>query len=51
MQLADQLDSGVLLTYDGSGHTAYQAGSDCVDDTVDNYLLNGALPKDGYTCH
>ncbi|KJY25196.1 hypothetical protein VR46_41550, partial [Streptomyces sp. NRRL S-444] len=29
--LAQQLDSGVLLTYDGDGHTAYGRGSACID--------------------
>ena len=32
--LAEQLDSGVLVTYEGEGHTAYNKGSDCVDAAV-----------------
>lgn len=45
--LADQLESGVLLTYEGAGHLAYRsAGSSCVDDVVDTYLLDGQLPDD-----
>ena len=39
--LAEQLDSGHLLTYDGDGHTAYRLGSSCVDTAVDAYLLDG----------
>jgi pimeloyl-ACP methyl ester carboxylesterase len=48
--LADQLDSGVLLTYEGTPHTAYRKGSTCIDDAVDTYLLTGEPPADGTTC-
>lgn len=44
--LADQLEPGVLLTFEGFGHTAYRAGSDCVDSTVDSYLIDGELPDE-----
>ncbi|WP_337062431.1 alpha/beta hydrolase [Kineococcus sp. G2] len=48
--LAEQLDSGRLLTYDGDGHTAYRTGSACVDEAVDAYLLAGELPEEGARC-
>ncbi|MFJ6798429.1 alpha/beta hydrolase [Streptomyces sp. NPDC091268] len=48
--LAKQLDSGVLLTYDGDGHTAYGRGSDCIDTAVNTYLLEGQAPPDGKKC-
>ncbi|TDD99062.1 alpha/beta hydrolase [Jiangella asiatica] len=48
--LADQLSSGVLLSYEGAVHTAYLAGSDCVDEVVDAYLLAGTVPEDGLSC-
>jgi pimeloyl-ACP methyl ester carboxylesterase len=49
--LAEQLESGVLLTYEGFGHTAYFSGSDCIDSAVDTYLLDGDLPgEDELTC-
>ncbi|MFF5975334.1 alpha/beta hydrolase [Streptomyces sp. NPDC012769] len=48
--LADQLSSGVLLTYEGDGHTAYGRGSDCVDTAINTYLLQGTVPKDGKRC-
>ncbi|MGW2214582.1 alpha/beta hydrolase [Nonomuraea sp. NPDC001684] len=48
--LAGELRSGVLLTYDGDGHTAYGNGSSCVDDAVDRYLVEGVPPKDGTIC-
>ncbi|WP_435282142.1 alpha/beta hydrolase [Streptomyces koelreuteriae] len=41
---------GVLLTWRGQGHGAYGSGSDCVDSTVNSYLLNGSIPKDGKVC-
>ncbi|MFI5618169.1 alpha/beta hydrolase [Streptomyces sp. NPDC051567] len=48
--LAGQLESGVLLTYDGDGHTAYGRGSDCVDTAINEYLLQGRPPVDGKKC-
>ena len=47
--LAKQLDSGVLLTFAGDGHTAYFQGSDCVDKYVDTYFLTGKAPN-GVVC-
>lgn len=44
--LADQLESGVLLTYEGFGHTAYRAGDDCIDSAVDAYLVDGEVPEE-----
>ena len=48
--LAEQLDSGRLLTWEGNGHTAYGRAGDCVTDAVDRYLLTGELPQEGLTC-
>jgi hypothetical protein len=48
--LADQLDSGVLVSRDGDGHTGYNAGNDCVDDAVHAYLIDGTVPDDGLSC-
>lgn len=48
--MADQLESAVLLTYDGEGHGAYGSKSSCVDRVVVDYLVNGKLPEDGQTC-
>ncbi|MBZ3903635.1 MULTISPECIES: alpha/beta hydrolase [Streptomyces] len=41
---------GVLLTWKGEGHGAYGSGSNCVDSTVNSYLLDGTAPKDGKVC-
>ncbi len=48
--LAEQLDSGVLLTYKGTPHTAYRGGSQCIDEAVEAFLLDGDPPQDGRTC-
>lgn len=48
--LADQLDSGVLVSRDGDGHTGYNKGNSCVDDAVEGYLLDGKVPEDGLMC-
>ncbi|MFI6851799.1 alpha/beta fold hydrolase [Streptomyces sp. NPDC050416] len=51
-RMADELGKGVgvMLTWRGEGHGAYGSGSDCVDSTVDAYLLDGSVPKDGKVC-
>ncbi|GAA1989506.1 alpha/beta hydrolase [Catenulispora subtropica] len=48
--LAKQLQNGHLLTFTGSGHTAYTRGSQCIDNAVDAYLLQGTVPANGITC-
>ena len=48
--LAEQLSSGVLLTYEGFGHTAYGGKSGCVDAAVEGFLIDGTVPEDGTTC-
>ncbi|HVE73579.1 MAG TPA: alpha/beta hydrolase [Mycobacteriales bacterium] len=43
--LADQLDQGVLLTYDGDGHTVYRGGApSCIRTPVDTYFVTGRAP-------
>ncbi|MFE9026994.1 alpha/beta hydrolase [Streptomyces iakyrus] len=51
-RMADELGKGVgvMLTWRGEGHGAYGSGSDCVDSTVNAYLLDGTVPKDGKVC-
>ena len=48
--LADQLESGRLLTWEGNGHTAYGRAGACVQKAVDTYLISGTVPKEGLTC-
>ncbi|GHC66511.1 alpha/beta hydrolase [Streptomyces collinus] len=51
-RMADELGKGVgvMLTWRGDGHGAYGSGSDCIDSTVNAYLLDGTVPKDGKVC-
>jgi len=48
--LARDLKSGILLGWNGDGHTAYLEGSSCVDTAVDRYLISLATPRDGTIC-
>ncbi|MEV5955561.1 alpha/beta hydrolase [Streptomyces sp. NPDC051987] len=51
-RMADELGKGVgvELTWKGEGHGAYGSGSHCVDSTVNAYLVDGTVPKDGSVC-
>lgn len=48
--LAKQLESGVLVTRVGDGHTAYSTDNQCIDDAIDDYLLGVDVPEDGLVC-
>ena len=48
--LAGDLSSGVLLGWNGDGHTAYGEGSACVDTIVNDYLINLTVPRSGMVC-
>ncbi len=48
--LASQLDSGVLVTWDGDGHTANLRGSACIDAIVRAYVVDLKVPAAGTTC-
>jgi len=48
--LASQLESGVLVTNDQEGHTAYRSGSNCIDEMVNAYLIDLTAPEDGKRC-
>ncbi|MFJ4038378.1 alpha/beta hydrolase [Microbacterium sp. NPDC090007] len=48
--LAGQLSQGVLVTYVGEGHLAYNKGDDCVNAAVDDYLVDGTVPAEGLRC-
>ena len=50
VSLAEQLESGVLVSRDGDGHTGYNAGNDCVDEAIEGYLVEGTVPDDGLSC-
>ncbi len=48
--LAEQLESGVLVSRDGDGHTSFGAGNACVDAAIDAFFLDGTVPDDGLEC-
>ena len=48
--LAEQLDSGHLITREGEGHTGYNKGNACVDGAVDDYFTAGTVPASDPQC-
>ncbi|WUJ74502.1 alpha/beta hydrolase [Kribbella soli] len=50
VSLAHQLESGVLVTRDGDGHTAYLSGNACVKNVVESYLVQGNTPATDIKC-
>ena len=50
VEMAKQLVTGVLVTYDGEGHGAYGGKSKCVDELVVDYFVSGTVPADGTVC-
>jgi len=49
-RLAETLADSRLITWDADGHTAYSNGSTCVDDAVNDYLVEGTLPPKDLVC-
>lgn len=50
ISLAESLDNGRLLQWNGRNHTAYREGSSCIDAAIDDYLVRGTLPSTDATC-
>jgi pimeloyl-ACP methyl ester carboxylesterase len=48
--LSSELSSGVLLTWEGEGHTAYTRGSTCIDQAVEAYFIDLTVPAEGKRC-
>jgi hypothetical protein len=48
--LTDELGTAVLVSRQGDGHTAYTSGNRCIQNLIDDYLVEGKVPKDGTTC-
>jgi hypothetical protein len=48
--LSSTLDSAVLVTWHGEGHTAYGRSNSCVADAVESYLVDANVPQDGLMC-
>jgi pimeloyl-ACP methyl ester carboxylesterase len=50
IDLANILNQGVLITFEGEGHTVYANQSSCIDKIVDDYLIRDIIPKNGIVC-
>lgn len=48
--VADTLENGHLVSYEGEGHTAYNKSNACVNDTVDDFFINGTVPESDPMC-
>ncbi|MER6467632.1 alpha/beta hydrolase [Streptomyces collinus] len=51
-KMVDALGKGVAveLTYKGQGHGSYDSKNKCVQSAVNDYLLDGKVPKSGTVC-
>ena len=49
VSVAEILETGVLLTYNGQGHLSYRRHP-CVNEVVDAYLIDLILPTDDIEC-
>ena len=48
--VAQTLENGHLVTYEGEGHTAYNKSNACINDVVDNFLIDGTVPDSDPRC-
>jgi len=48
--MASALESGVLLTYVGEGHTGVGGKSECIDSAAITFLIDGTPPASGTRC-
>ncbi|MGA4506394.1 alpha/beta hydrolase [Propionibacteriaceae bacterium G1746] len=48
--MAEQLESGTLVTWKGAGHGVYSLGNQCAKQAVENFVNKGTVPKDGLEC-
>ncbi|WP_029431780.1 alpha/beta hydrolase [Blastococcus sp. URHD0036] len=49
VDMAEDLTGGVLVTWQGQGHTSYPR-TDCVTAAVNQYLIDLVVPQDGLVC-
>lgn len=50
VNLAKLLQNSRLISLDSDGHTGYNRGSACVDQTVEKYLISGEIPAQNLAC-
>lgn len=50
VNVSKELENGHLVTYKGEGHTAYNKSNSCVNNAVDDFLVNGKVPASDPRC-
>ncbi|MHA7861286.1 alpha/beta hydrolase [Tessaracoccus sp. Y36] len=50
VSMAEQLESGALLTLEGAGHGAVTGDNTCIRDAVNEFLYDGVVPDEGTRC-
>lgn len=48
--VAETLENGHLVTFEGEGHTAYNKSNACINDTVDAFLTDATVPSADPRC-
>lgn len=44
------LENGVMITYNGEGHTAYGRSNSCISNTVDDFFIKNVVPSEDPNC-
>ena len=50
VKLSEILQSSILISVSGEGHTGYNRDEPCVDQAVEKYLISGVLPAQNLAC-
>lgn len=50
VKLSDLIINSKLLSLESDGHTGYNRNSECIDETVENYLISGVVPAQKLVC-
>jgi hypothetical protein len=50
VNVSKELQNGHLVTYKGEGHTAYNKSNSCVNNAVDDFLVDGTVPESDPHC-
>ncbi|MGA4668935.1 alpha/beta hydrolase [Propionibacteriaceae bacterium Y1923] len=48
--MAQQLESGTLVTWKGAGHGVYSLGNQCAKTAVEDFVNKNVVPTDGLEC-
>ena len=50
VNVAERLESGVLMTFEGDQHGVVGEGVECIDAAITSYLVDLEVPEDGTVC-